>query len=129
MVAFQIAAGHIVKEEIGTAIGMKSLKEFLLDAGLVFGQPSQVGIKLIFIEGLQFQYVASGVTAGQADGAQARAWLDGARQHLPQGQFSLAVRAQNLSEADALGQLMEGPDGAKGKTLAQVERTWVGGPE
>lgn len=78
---------------------------------------------------LQFQHVASGVTAGEADGAQARAGSDGASQHLPKGQFALAVRAQSLAEADALGQLVERPEGAKGNTLAQVERTLVGGVE
>ena len=129
MVAFQIAAGHIVEEEIGTAVGMKLLEECLLDAGLVFRQPGQVGIKLIFVERVQLQHVASGVTAGQADGAQAGARLDGARQHLPQGQFTLALRAQSFGEADALGQLVESPDGAKGKALAQVKWPRVGRAE
>ena len=69
MVAFQVAAGDVIKEEIRAAVGMELFKEPLFEAELVFRQPGQVGIKLIFVERVQLQHVASGVTARQADGA------------------------------------------------------------
>ena len=67
--------------------------------------------------------------ASQSDGAQAGALVQGAGDDLPQGQGALAVGTQGGSQARALRQLVEHPDRAKAKALAQVQRLWSGGLE
>src|SRR5208282_4951453 len=129
MVAFQIAAGDIIEEKIRTAVGMKMGKELLFDQDLILGQPSQVGVKLIFVKRFQPQDVTGGMGTSQTDGAEAGALVQGASDDLPQGQGALAVGTQGGDESGALGQLVQHPDGTETKPLAQMQRPGGGGVE
>ena len=60
--------------------------------------------------------------ASQANGAQPGARIDGARQHLPKSQFSLAVGAQSIDESRFLGQGVKQPNRTEGQPLAQLKR-------
>jgi len=68
--AFQVTAGNVVEKQIGFAIGMTATKEAVLDRLLVFVQPVEIGIQVIFIEGIQAQHVTGGMAGGQTDGRQ-----------------------------------------------------------
>ena len=126
VVTFQIAAGNVIEEKIGAAVGMKMFKEALFDKGLVLGQPSQVWVELIFVKRVQAKDVAGGMGASQTDGAEAGTLLNGPCDDLPQSQSALAVATQGVDDAGALSQRVKHPDSAEAKPLAQDQRIWSG---
>jgi len=89
--ALQVAAGHIVEEERRLFVGIGFCKKPGLDAALMVGEPRQVFVKVVFVEGIQPEQITAGVGAGQAHGTQARALIDDAGDDLPQGELALAV--------------------------------------
>ena len=63
VVAFQIAAGDVIKEKVRAAVGVKVLEEPLFNVDLVVRQPGQVGVKLIFVKRAEVQNVTGGMGA------------------------------------------------------------------
>jgi hypothetical protein len=85
MTTFQVTAGNVVEKQISFAVGMPATKKAVLDRFLVFLQPVEIGIQVIFVEGIQTQHVAGGMAGGQPYGRQSRTLIDDPRQDLPQG--------------------------------------------
>ena len=126
VLALQITAGHVIEEQTGAAVGVQMLEEPLLHDRLVFRQPRQIRIELIFVERAQPEHVAGRMGTRQPHRAEPGPLIDGPGQHLPQGQLAGAIRPQGPDNPQALGHLAQRPDRAKGKALAQVERPLAG---
>jgi hypothetical protein len=125
--AFEVTARHVVKKERGLAGGMGLFEEPQLDVRLVFAQPGQIGIKMILVESIQTEQVATGMGGGQPHGAQARTLIDGPGDDLPEGEFALPVVAQGGGDAQFPGQALQHGDGSGAGSLAQGEGSALGG--
>ncbi len=68
---------------------MESAEKPVLDSTLVFAEPVEIGVEIIFVEALQTEDVAGGMGACEAHRAQARALVDDTRDHLPERELSL----------------------------------------
>jgi hypothetical protein len=108
---------------------MEMFKEALLNGDLLVRQPCQVGVQVIFVEGVQSQDITSRMAAGQADGTESGTLIHRACDHLPQRQPTWTVIPQGGGQAGALGQLMQGPDGPQAEALPQMQRARMGGGE
>ena len=104
--------------------GGPGLPEAALDEGVAAFQPSAVGIEVVLGEGAAPPQQRGGrAGGGQAHhGQQGRAGAQHAGQNLPVAQLGGAGDAQGRFETQALGDLVDRPEGAKALGWPQAQR-------
>ena len=99
---------------------MRSPKQSVFDLALVFVQPIEVGVEVVFIETIQVKQVTNCVRAGQAHGGQARAVFDDAGHDLPECELGLSPCSQGVNDVELLGEAQQNPDGSDAQALLKL---------
>jgi hypothetical protein len=119
--AFQITAGHIVEEQVGLPIGLVKTEQPILDRVLTLGQPVEIVVQVILVEGFEFQHVTGGMRGGQPHRRQPGPLADDTGEDLPEGISALGIVAQGVNDAQALSQHPKGPDGTERQSLPDAK--------
>ena len=99
---------------------VRSPKQSVFDLALVFVQPIEVGVEVVFIETIQVKQVTNCVRAGQAHGGQARAVFDDAGHDLPECELGLSPCSQGVNDVELLGEAQQNPDGSDAQALLKL---------
>ena len=113
--AFQVAAGDVIKEQCGrgaAAIEIAPVERFL-DRRLAHAEIVEGGIEVVLVEGGETEDFGDRMIFGPADGGQARALVGDAGQDEEEGEFGEAGFAESGSEAEGIGDLLEGEQKAE----------------
>ena len=78
-------------------------------------------MEIVFVEGIQFQHVTSGVGVGQTHGREPRALFDHASEDLPERLLGVLGGAQSLDQSDSPCDLPKRPDGPHGEPLPDMD--------
>jgi hypothetical protein len=110
--ALEVGAGDIVEKQLRGRRAIAAAEQPLFDRGLALGEPGEVGIQMVLVEGVEPEDLADRMPPGQAHGAEAGALIHEPGQDLPQRQSPLAVSAQYLGDAESVGDGVEAKHGA-----------------
>ena len=128
VLAFQVAAGDVVKEQGGRdgAALQIALVEGLLDGLLAGTKIVEGGVEVVLVEGAEVENFGDGVIFGPAHGGQTRAVVSDAGQDEEEREFGEAGLAEGVGEAEGVGDLLEDEEEAEygaagGKRVEVVE--------
>ncbi len=115
MLAFQVAAGDVVKEQGGRdgAAFEIALVEGILDGLLAGAKLVEGGVEVVLVEGAVVENFGDGVILGPAHGGQPRALMSGAGQDEEEREFGQAGLAESGGEAEGIGDLLENEEQAE----------------